>query len=257
MLIRYLTKEKFEWLLCDNGIYLGAASAQSDPNEGVYDRGVISEVLRDKIQFEIDWKKLEDINENLMHNSRANNYISSWFLGENETSEMWDKYGSDGVALISDEILLTRALPDPVGNAASFYQVIYDDSKKSSAIFNQFKYKGEKFHYENEFRLVVDMRKYSMLTGFDKEKYGEVYIGNVPSYENEKITCCISPQGKVQSHRVVKKKGDGYVVDFDLNCIIKEIRLHPNCTEKSECLIRDVMNAAKLNISIRRSELEH
>ena len=256
MLIRYLTKEKFDWLLCDNGIYIGAASAQSDKNEGVYDSKIISEVLKATNMLNLDWQKLDDINQSLMLLSRNNNYLSSWFCGEHETQEMWDEYGSDGVALISDEISLIGTLPDPIGNAASFYKVIYDNLKKNGAIHNQLEFKEKQFQHESEFRLVVDMQRYSILTGFEKEKFGEVYVGNIPSYEDEGTTCCMSSQGKLQSHNAVKNKGTGYVISFDLDSLIKEIRLHPNCTEQSVRKINDILNAAGHNILVKRSSLE-
>ncbi|WP_156949947.1 hypothetical protein [Simplicispira psychrophila] len=80
-----MTKEKFEWLLCDNGIYIGAASAQSDQNEGVYDSKKISEIFKIINKFNLDWQKLDDINHSLMLYGRANNYLFSWFDGDNET----------------------------------------------------------------------------------------------------------------------------------------------------------------------------
>jgi hypothetical protein len=258
MLIRYLTREKFEWLLCDNGIYIGSASAQDDQNEGLYESKKISEVLKATNAFNVDWdwKKLDDTNQSLMLNSRANNYLSSWFCGDNETQEMWNQYGDDGVALISDEISLIGALPDPVGNAASFYKVIYNNFKKAGAIHNHFQFTEERFQYESEFRLVVDMPRYSILTGFEKEKFGVVYVGNIPSYEDEGTTCCISPQGKLHSHCVIKNKGAGYVISFDLDSLIKEIRLHPNCAAQSARHINALLNMTGRNISVKRSSLE-
>lgn len=256
MLIRYLTKEKFEWLLCDNGIYIGSASTQSDPNEGVYDSKMITKVLKATNKLNLDWQKLDDISQYLILNSRANSYLSSWFYGENETREMWNEYGSDGVALISDEISVIRELPDPLGNATSFYKVIYNSAKKTGAIHNQFQFKEEKFQHESEFRLVIDMECYSILTGFGKEKFPVVYVGNILSYEDEGMTCCMSSQGKLQSHRVIRNKGTGYVISFDLGSLIKEIRLHPNCTEESERQIKDSLKAAGHSISVKRSSLE-
>jgi hypothetical protein len=261
MLIRYLNKEKFEWLICDEGIYIGAASTQSDTNDGVYDSKRISEILKagslttSNIDH-IDWQKLDGVSQSLMLNSRESNYLSSWFSGENETPEMWSKYGSNGVALISDEISIIRELPDPLGNAASFYKVIYNNSEKANAIHDQFKFKEEKFQHESEFRLIIDMRRYSTLTGFEKEKFGAVYSGDIPSYEDEGITCCMSPQGRSQSHSVIRSKDSGYVISTDLGRLIKEFRLYPNCTVENERQIRDSLKEMGHCIAVKRSSLE-
>ncbi|WP_027997103.1 hypothetical protein [Simplicispira psychrophila] len=169
---------------------------------------------------------------------------------------MWDEYGSDGVALISDKLSVIRELPVPFGNAASFYKVIYNNAKKTGAIHDQFQFKEEQFQNESEFRLVIDMLRYSILTGFEKEKFGVVHVGNIPSYEDEGTTCCMSSQGKLQSHRVIRNKDAGYVISFDLGSLIKEIRLHPNCTEESERQIKASLKAAGHSISVRHSSLE-
>lgn len=258
MLIRYLTLEKFEWLLCDLGIYIGAASDQSDENEGIYDSKIMSEVLRPRISniSEMKWDALDRLAQSQMQNNRARCYLSSWYLGEVETREMWDEYGSDGVALISDENLLISELPKPLGNAASFYKVIYDNSIKMNAVNDPLEIKEEKFQHENEYRLVIDMLNYSILTGFEKERFGIVYVGDVPSYQSPDITCCMSPQGMTQSHRVIRKKGAGYVISFDLGRLVREIRLHPECTEENKLSIKKSLKAAGIKIVVQNSTLK-
>lgn len=257
MLIRYLSKEKFEWLLCDQGIYVGAASTQSDKNEGIYDSTLISRTLSAYAPHisKIIWPEFDQVTKHLMLSNRENCYISSWYSGDGETRKMWDEYGNDGVAVISDEALLIHELPKPIGNASSFYKVQYCDNKKSSAINEPLKFKEEAFCHESEFRLVVNMSAYSLLTGFEAEKFGIAYVGDVPSYESKDITCCTSPEVLEQSHRVIRKKGDGYVVAFDLQKIIREVRLHPDCSNENELRIAKCLGSAGLNIAIQRSAL--
>lgn len=257
MLIRYLSKEKFEWLLGDKGIYIGSASSQNDNNEGIYNSGLISKVLRVNVhnKNEMFWHELDSLSYNLMITKRDVSYLSSWYFGDVECRVMWDEYGNDGVALISDETLLIQRLPEPLGNASSFYKVEYNNDKKGSAVNESLRFKEERYLHESEFRLVVDMNRYSILTGFDTGRFGIVYEGSTPSYESAEMTCCMSPEGIAQSHRVIVKKGDGYVIKFDLQMIIREIRLHPDCTEEDVSHISKRLESHGIKVTVRRSDL--
>ncbi|WP_432460509.1 DUF2971 domain-containing protein [Agarivorans sp. QJM3NY_25] len=257
MLIRYLSKEKFEWLLSDYGLYIGSAAGQSDPKEGLYDSSTITKAVKHRMgDINQDlFSRLDDLNENLMQLNRKDNYLSSWYAGVTETAEMWNEYGSDGVALISDELLLIRLLPEPITNASSFYEIAYSDQKKSIAINEPLKFKEEKYRHEKEFRLVVDMNRYSKLTGFDREQFGTVYADGKPSYENDLFTCCMSEQGKQQSHCVIKAKGDGYVIAYDLNRIIKQIRLHPSASKDDFLKVKELLKQAQLDVTVQVSTL--
>lgn len=263
MLIRYLNKEKFEWLLSDNGIYIGAASAQNDKNEGIYeifqmsncserDRKIINSLSSRFVQCDsINWCRVGDIDKSIMELNRTSNYISSWSFGDSETTEMWSEYGSDSVALIVDEHFLIMAFSRFFGSAVSFYKVTYDNQKKNRVRFNEaFKVKEEKFQYEEEFRLVIDMLAYSIANGC--EEFVTVYVGGVPSYENKSITISM-PQ---QSESIIRRKNSGYVISVNLEKLIKEVRLHPNCTYENECQITGSLEAAGHYIPVKRSLLE-
>lgn len=259
MLIRYLTMEKFEWFLSDLGIYLGSASCQSDKNEGVFDSEFFTKYLKvniDKIDQDL-CDNVDELQESLMHLNREHCYLSCWHINDVETETMWDQYGCNGVALISDERLLISELPEPIGNASEFYKVEYCDKKKSQAINKPLKYKENKYAHEKEFRIIVDMKKYFMLTGFDESKFGPAgYIGDKLSYESDSITCCLSQKGKEQSHLVLTKKKDGYVISYDLNKIITEIRLHPSASLRDKEKVKGMLNQAELDIAIQQSKLE-
>lgn len=257
MLIRYLSKEKFEWLLSDKGIYIGAASSQTDENEGLYDGTLISKMLRSRVQdvSEVFFQKLDKLSNGLILAERDFCYLSSWYLGDTETREMWDEYGNDGVAIISDEAILIQELPEPLGNASSFYRVEYSNSRKKNSINEPLRFKEEKYCHESEFRIVVDMSQYSILTGFDKDRFSSVRIGEVSSHESAVITCCMSSKGMEQSHRIIAKKGDGYVIKYDLQRIIREIRLHPDSPEECVSKISERLKLHGINVSVRRSDL--
>ena len=257
MLIRYLTLDKFKWLLSDNGIYLGSAEDQTDTNEGIYDHTLISKALKSKIKGENDilWSEIDTLSKSLMAANREDHYLSCWYSGNKESLNMWKEYGNDGVALISSELQLINYLPEPLGNSTEFYKVIYDSKLKSSSINNPFRYKDDRYLFESEFRLTLNLHNYSILTGFEKDRFGEVHIGDNLSYEDDSITCSMSEKGIAQSQSIIRKKGSGYIIDYDLEEIVSEIRVSPDCDEKSVQYIVDQIKNNGLNISVRKSEL--
>lgn len=257
MLIRYLTVQKFVWLLEDKGIFFGPAAKQSDINEGIYDHtSIVRKISKDIEQLgNIQATELTSLQFDLMHINRANNCISSWYRGCTESEKMWEEYGQDGIAIVSSEALLIHGTPEPVTQSIRYYAVDYDNKKKPETQIEPLRIKEEKFSHENEFRMVVDMQNYSMLTGFEKEKYGETFIGETPSYESKEITACMSEMGGRQSHEIIREKGVGYIVSFDMQKIIKEIILSPECTIEGEAHIMKCLENAGIQIHVRHSAL--
>ena len=255
--LRYLNIEKLEWLLSDKGIYIGSASSQSDPEEAIYDHRISKLLKSDMMAFKSDdWEKIDDLSYGLMINKQKNLYLSSWYRGDNESVQMWNEYGKDGVAIISDELSLISTLPEPLEQVLTCYHVVYDDQKKIGAINDPLKYKSAKFTHENEFRLVFDMQSYALMTGYEKEKYPMALIEDIPSYEHKSIIGGISEQGYKQSHDVIYSKSNGYVIKYDLNQVIHEIKLNPTCSAHQEQYIRKICEKAGLQCSIQYSTLK-
>lgn len=256
---RYLTKEKFEWMLNDGGIFVAPASSQSDSREGVYDSDWLVKGLRARMP-NIDeslTQGISSLSRELMHLNRKNTYLSSWYGGQEETYEMWEEYGKGGVLIVSDLFRLIHFTPEPITQVTSYEYVTYCDFKKEISVFDPYKYKNEEFKYEAEFRMIFDMAKYSVLTGFEKEKYGEVFVGHerTPSYESEEITVCMYRKGILNSHKVLYSKSNGYVINFNLNDVILEIRTNPNASEEEAEYFRDLLLKAGVEARLTTSKL--
>lgn len=258
-ILRYLSKEKLKWLLSDRGIYIAPAFAQSDKAEGVFDHTMASTILKfyGLLLDGNQWKNFDNIFFNMMDNDRKKLHLTSWYLGDNETLAMWREYAKDGVILVSNTYKLMDALPRPLTYAAAFYEIIYDHNRKQSSIYDSLKYKSEEFSYENEFRLVIDLERYSILTGYENEKFGRVFVGCVPSYQSAEITSCMGQDDIAQAHSIITKKLNGYIIKIDLNKLLTEIRINPNCLEEEEVDIRNLCTSNGLLIPIKDSHLKN
>ncbi|WP_155636026.1 hypothetical protein [Burkholderia stagnalis] len=256
-IIRYLSKEKFEWLLADKGIYVAPASKQNDEMEGIYNHQVVYAPLRDsQLPNIIDFEKLDDLAQAQMHHARNNSYLSSWYFGDDEKQSMWNEYASDGVLIVSSVLSLATQLPDPLGHASSLCKVTYDDATKANASNEPLNYKNLNWKDENEFRLIFDAHKYCLLTGYQKEYFSIPFSNDVPSYEDPEITSGISEKGLAQKLDVLYPKGSGHVLKFDLSKLIEEIRLHPQCPASEKSYFDKITRESGLEISIFPSHLE-
>lgn len=253
-LMRYLTRSKFEYLLEDKGIYVGAACDQSDPNEGNYDHRYLSSHLRrlsgcDESLME----KVDDMMLGSKNVGRENTYLSCWYCSDEESPDMWEEYGKDGIILFSTDLALQLALPEPLNQATEFYELTYNDQLKSQANQQPFRFKNERYKHEKEYRIEFNHLKYSVLTGF--EARCEVLVGGVPSHQSDQITSCMSPKAIAQSHRVIRRKCKGYILAYPLADIIHEVRLHPNASDEELEQARAALRARGINCTVRHSML--
>ncbi|HIF9447858.1 TPA: hypothetical protein ACX6SQ_000435 [Photobacterium damselae] len=256
--LRYLTKEKLKWLLQDNGIYFGSSANQSDESEGIYDHTLFYKILNLSSQATHNPKFQKDI-DNLQYDmmifNQKNCFISSWYLGSNETPIMWEQYGKNGVAIVSHIDILRYDLPQPLNQATSFYTVEYDNDKKINSIKEPLKYKFEKFKFENEFRIVFDLSTYSICTGYQADNLPKCFIGGIPSHENPLITQRMSSKSIAESHKVITKKDNGHIIKYNLNQIIEKIIISPFCSDEEIEEIKSICNESDLTVPIESSLL--
>ena len=263
-IMRYLTIEKFGWLLSDNGIFLGSAGAQSDLNEGVYDPTYIRRLVEahpekyvpaQLLHENIDKDDLDKFSADMMQISRERQYLCSWFAGDSESAEMWRNYAPDGVAIISEDMLIDLNMPQPVRLATHMLTVTYNSKKKQTEIHNPLAVKDDKYSYENEFRIIFNPQIFSIYTGFNVEKFGECFIGGKRTFEHEEITQAVNMEQIDDALNFVREKGDGYLFLYPLNKIITEIRISPYCTAEQEQEIKAIMNDSGLKVPLGKSSI--
>lgn len=263
---RYLTKKKLEWLVADSGLYFGPASLQSDREEGLYD------VTNPRSRFEENPGKyipitalegpaesyrpnIDEITNQMMQDSRQSHFLNSWYSGSGESTEMWDKYAPDGVVIVSTQEKLTDQAPCTLKFALTSGLINYNDDLKKTEIFRSLTVKNMKFSYECEFRIIFDARKYSIMTGYDSETYGQSLVEGTPSSQSSEITVGMGCSNNEMSSNFIKKKNSGYVLLYPLGSILTEVRVNPKCSEQQKSDFQSILSDAGFKIPVVYSEL--
>ncbi|WP_122469001.1 hypothetical protein [Pseudomonas viridiflava] len=254
-IMRYLTKQKLEWLLADKGLYVSAAQNQSDEEEGISDQTFLAKHIAKTVEG-VDSELLTGIDKlmlDMQQKGREKNYLSCWYLGAEESEGMWEEFGKDGVILISQEWALMSAFAEPLEQAIDGYAVTYSDELKAGALHEPLRVKHAKFHTEKEFRVVFDLTKYSVLTGF--EGIG-VYDGDLPSHLSPHITACMSQKGIEQGQKVIRRKdAGGLLLDFDFARAILEVRVHPQASDEELLDVQAHLQSIGVKCPVKHSHL--
>lgn len=255
---RYLTLQKFQWLLEDGGIFLAPASQQSDNNEGIYDSkkitNAVSSELNNKLtvqELNVFAKNIDEMFKNSIRYNREQNFISSWYMGLEESEQMWQEYAPDGVIIISTRLALEMC-KRPALESVKCIEVIYNDVKKSTEINNPLYIKNENFKHEKEYRLIFNN------IDFQVRLYEEdVFIGEESFYQDyAKSQGTTIEQLRKQAEQAMYYKKTGVVLKYNLDELISEIRLHPNATNEELEEIQKLCDKHKLTCKVIFSQIK-
>lgn len=244
--MRYLTMQKFEWMLGDKGVYLAPASMQpGDENEGVYSVRTLVGAL-DLPQYE---EGLHQAFTNLMNFTRGDTFLSSWYIGHKESQAMWDSYGDKGVLIRSSQYQLWDHLPEPLKQAVEIVAVIYRDEEKAKNFTSPLHIKSEKFMHENELRLIFSLMTYKVKTGYDTE----IHEGS--EVLNSLRLGSLSRSAFEAREAALDKKGTGLVFNYKLDGLISGVVVHPGASEEFLADIVERCKASGLSCPVTRSSL--
>ncbi|QSD45982.1 MULTISPECIES: hypothetical protein [Pectobacterium] len=249
---RYLSTDKFEKLINDNGLYFSRASDFDDKREGHYTLNKYYEELRASNHDMVDSiNSAEEMTNRIRDNSSSTNYISCWHKNEKENIDMWDSYtknSNEGVVIKSNIIQIIEMVPHSLSEVITPYDCVYGEKDDNDDYTNNFQYKDIKYSYENEFRLVIDNHQLSILTPFSGHLSLVTRIGDKLSHE-------VLGHGKNPKNDILKK-GNGLIVKYNLNKIINEIRVKPKSSDEYMLYIKNKMKEAGLTCPLNHSELE-
>ncbi|GKW03826.1 MULTISPECIES: hypothetical protein [Pectobacterium] len=250
---RYLSTDKFDKLISDNGIYFSKASDFEDKKEGYYTHKKKYEELREREPYNIEAiNKAEEMSNRIRDREPLNNYISCWHKNEKENIEMWHNYienPNEGVVIKSHIYKIIFAHPESLSEVITWHDCEYGDKDNNDDYTENFKYKDYIFSYENEFRLIINSHLLNILTPFQGGLELVTCIGNKPAYE-------VLGNGK-DPKKDIHKKGNGFVVKYNLNKIIDEIRVSPKSSDEYLMHIKRKMQDAGLTCPLNQSELKN
>lgn len=106
---RFMDLRKFRDLMASEELYFRRADLFDDETEGLPPEQYVQRVLG---LNPWDIRDCTQLNDHLgsLAQSREMHYITCWHLYRNETLAMWEGYGHDGVAIVSQYNLLKAAL---------------------------------------------------------------------------------------------------------------------------------------------------
>jgi hypothetical protein len=106
---RFMDLRKFRDLMASEELYFRRADLFTDKNEGLPPEDYVTRVLG---LNPYDIRDRAELNNHLgsLAQHRESYYISCWYLYRQETLDMWEQYGHDGVAVCSRYELLNAAL---------------------------------------------------------------------------------------------------------------------------------------------------
>jgi hypothetical protein len=159
---RYMDREKFDWLINEQRLFMPTADNLGDPREGSTPPGQIAAWERDAAEA-----ATEESRRTLEHNRnffagfsqyfRQRYYVSCWHMNAHENYSMWRCYTSskESVAIKTRYALLREMLPQQVYMGAIRYIDYSTDSLPWGNMFEYIMHKDAYFRYEAEVRVVA------------------------------------------------------------------------------------------------------
>lgn len=172
---RYMTAEKFEWMVDEGRLFMPSVARLGDPLEGTQPKGDLDWwcSLADRAISEKERHTIEN-NRQLISRFvaafRTRYYVSCWHLNESINPEMWRLYADnpESVAVQTTFVKLRAALPAYIDIGMVRY---IDYAVGRSPTFNIFEYithKNQLYEPERELRAVA---MHPVVDGFDQQHF--------------------------------------------------------------------------------------
>ena len=227
---RYMSIEKFLYLIMNRKLYMSQAAAFNDPYEGV-----VSDSIRYSEKSGKSEQEQEAIRDqyNKLQKKAKKCYVSCWHINKNENVAMWKLYADEksGVAIQSKIGNLIKSMPcnDEKKSKSS-------KSSKSSMYLGKVKYMN--FNYEQghdyngddfEISEIVDVLFYKRF-----EFGGENELRLVKEYDS-------------------KTGNNGYEVDVNLEAVIEKIYVSPTAPEYYKNIVKGILEKYDYEFEVLQS----
>ncbi len=245
---RYLTFPKFISLLTYGSLWFPKLNILQDQFEGTLPTQTKKSMQQDNEKWEkifspeTHWQIDEMVKRNVK-DGRELTVVNCWFLSEEESAKMWNNYvkNNEGVAIKSTiRKLATYVYLEPEFSCIGKVKYINFESHEMSSY---------KAHQAQE-------RAFLKSRNFSHEQ--EIRISTM----NFKTPACVAMDGIPYTQEQVTGKNmnnfenAGLYIRAHIEKLIDTIVIAPQATEWFELLIKRIIGMSKLNIQIKRSELE-
>lgn len=224
---RYMSIEKFLYLIMNRKLYMSQAAAFNDPYEGV-----VSDSIRYSEKSGKSEQEQEAIRDkyNKWQKKAKKCYVSCWHINKNENVAMWKLYADEksGVAIQSKIGNLIKSM--------SCNDEKKSKSSKSSMYLGKVKYMN--FNYEQDHDYNGD--------GFEISKIVDVLF-----YKRFEFGC-------ENELRLVKEYdseigNNGYEVDVNLEALIEKIYVSPTAPEYYKDIVEGILKKYKYEFEVVQS----
>lgn len=248
---RYMDLPKFMSLLESKALFFCRSDLFADKYEG--------SITKKSIKFREDtWRanmsnipdrmfnEMNDVHKFRLQEERKNFYINCWHMNENESAAMWELYGIKGqsIAIQSTYQTLRKLLPinqsktgQPLENHVDMGLVQYLNYEKDPMpqiySFDPFLRKRLSFSHENEVRLIYQSPSKS-------GSYEKISEGQYEFKPND-------------GEQLIRESGKSF--DIDLNELIKNVYIAPDCADWFSDLISMVLHRYGLSVELHKSTL--
>lgn len=172
---RYLTADKFRWMVRERRLFMPSAAHLGDPLEGTHPHGQLNwwQSLADNAASEEERRTIEHNRQLISRFAvafRTRYYVSCWHMNETINPEMWRLYADspESVAVQTTVAKLRAALPAYVDIGLVRYIDYAVDRLPTLNILEYITHKSNLFEHERELRAVA---MHPIVEGFDQQHF--------------------------------------------------------------------------------------
>lgn len=249
---RYFTYDKWKLLLEDNGLFFSVANFQNDKKEGHCNLNPLLAFIAGKKNDINVMNKVSNMLTSINQQAKGSTYLSCWNRGFSVREDMWAGYAPepDGVVIKSHVCTLMENIPRSLSRIMQCGRVGYVRSLEDiTDIHSVFCHKHKRYVRECEWRLFFDDTHLSLFRGSPEDP--DVRVGSVPFRYSDPEFNRGNPDADL------RKKNNGYIVNFSLPEIIEEVRVHPRASPEHISCIKNEMKQMNLRCQLILSDNEH
>ena len=237
ILRRYLTEDKFKWLIRDRAIYLRQLAKLNDPFEGATPPKTQARIEQYIRESNVDRESVNPTTYPSYH-ARERHYVSCWFESSTESDAMWKLYANHkSSSVIETTYAQLAAAFDKNDWAGRVLYVNFDDVEDSILNdFNRVFLKRAEFAHEKEVRIARRLFRFH-------KNAEENIVSKIHQFRSKQWLDSLYDQPAGVSHPV------------ELKSLLNRIVVHPQADECRLDQLREQLAEAGIHCPVAKSTL--